>query len=200
MKSTELKRWLTKQGATFENGKGSHLHVHLNGRFSVLPMHNKEIGTGLLQKIKKTSGSNRKGETMRYPAKLTPDGRFTMVTFPDIPEAATQGESREEALQHAADALETGIDIYMEVGKLIPEPSAPKRGQVMVELPTSVSLKIALHNAMLTQQVRPAELAKRLDMPRQNVRRLLDRKHGTPVDSLVKALQALGKRVEVTVS
>jgi len=56
VKSTEFKRWLSKQGATFTPGKGSHLHVELNGNSSILPMHNKELGTGLVQNIKKQLG------------------------------------------------------------------------------------------------------------------------------------------------
>ena len=56
MKSTEFRRWLAEQGATFKAGKGSHLKVSLNGRNSVLPMHNKELGTGLIQAIKKQLG------------------------------------------------------------------------------------------------------------------------------------------------
>ena len=53
--SAEFKRWLEKQGCTFEPGKGGHLKVRLGQRFSVLPMHgsNKEIGKGLAEKIKK---------------------------------------------------------------------------------------------------------------------------------------------------
>jgi mRNA interferase HicA len=42
--SKELKHWLEKQGATFTPGRGSHLHVELNGKFSVLPMHGKDLG------------------------------------------------------------------------------------------------------------------------------------------------------------
>ena len=57
VKSSEFKRWLEKQGATFMSGKGSHLKVELAGRFSVMPMHkSKEIGTGLVAKIKKDLG------------------------------------------------------------------------------------------------------------------------------------------------
>jgi mRNA interferase HicA len=56
MKSSEFKRWLAEQGATFKAGKGSHLKVTFNGRHSVLPMHNKELGTGLVQAIKKQLG------------------------------------------------------------------------------------------------------------------------------------------------
>ena len=56
MKSSEFKRWLAEQGATFKAGKGSYLKVTLNDRQSVLPMHNKELGTGLVQTIKKQLG------------------------------------------------------------------------------------------------------------------------------------------------
>ena len=54
--SNEFKRWLAKQGATFEPGKGSHLKVFLNGRQSVLPMHASELKTGLVEGIKKQLG------------------------------------------------------------------------------------------------------------------------------------------------
>lgn len=58
MNSAEFKRWLEKQGATFEPGKGGHLKVFLDGRQSVLPMHGagKELGTGLVSSIKKQLG------------------------------------------------------------------------------------------------------------------------------------------------
>jgi mRNA interferase HicA len=55
MTSAELKRFLTRQGATFRPGKGSHLHVTLNGKFSVLPMHGKDLGN-LADAIKKQLG------------------------------------------------------------------------------------------------------------------------------------------------
>jgi mRNA interferase HicA len=60
MNAQELKRWLAKQGATFETHKGGsgHLTVRLGDRTSQLPMHGgrKELGTGLVQKIKKDLG------------------------------------------------------------------------------------------------------------------------------------------------
>lgn len=57
MNSKQFKRWLEKQGATFEQGKGSHLKVYLNGRQSVLPMHGKqELGKGLVATIKRQLG------------------------------------------------------------------------------------------------------------------------------------------------
>lgn len=58
MTSGELKRWLEKKGCTFLAGKGGHLHVVRGNRHSVLPIHgkNKELGTGLVQAIKKQLG------------------------------------------------------------------------------------------------------------------------------------------------
>jgi mRNA interferase HicA len=56
--STEFKRWLSKRGCRFEPGHGGHLIVRLGDRMTVLPMHGsgKELGTGLVQKIKKDLG------------------------------------------------------------------------------------------------------------------------------------------------
>jgi len=57
MDSKQFKKWLASQGATFQQGKGSHLKVFLDGKQSVLPMHGKqELGKGLENAIKKQLG------------------------------------------------------------------------------------------------------------------------------------------------
>lgn len=56
MKTSEFKRWLAQQGATFKPGKGGHLKVYLNGRQSVLPMHAGEAKKELVEAIKKQLG------------------------------------------------------------------------------------------------------------------------------------------------
>jgi mRNA interferase HicA len=58
MTAAQLRRWLATRGCTFEPGKGGHLVVRRNGRKSVLPMHGsrKELGTGLVEKIKRDLG------------------------------------------------------------------------------------------------------------------------------------------------
>jgi len=58
MTSQEFKRWLSKQGCTFEPGHGGHLTVRRGALLSTLPMHGKqkELGTGLVNKIKKDLG------------------------------------------------------------------------------------------------------------------------------------------------
>jgi mRNA interferase HicA len=60
MTSAELKRWLARQGCTFESSKAGtgHLTVRLGNRKTSLPMHGKgkELGKGLVEKIKKHLG------------------------------------------------------------------------------------------------------------------------------------------------
>jgi mRNA interferase HicA len=56
VKSSEFNRWLAAQGAIFTPAKGSHLRVELRGRVSILPMHSKELGKGLVETIKKQLG------------------------------------------------------------------------------------------------------------------------------------------------
>jgi mRNA interferase HicA len=58
--AAELRRWLAKQGCTLESHKGGsgHLIVIRGDRRSQLPMHGsrKELGTGLVSKIKRDLG------------------------------------------------------------------------------------------------------------------------------------------------
>jgi mRNA interferase HicA len=56
--SNQFKRWLKEQGCSFERGKGGHEIVRRGNKMSVLPRHgsSKELGTGLVQKIKKDLG------------------------------------------------------------------------------------------------------------------------------------------------
>ena len=138
---------------------------------------------------------------LRYPANFeaAEEGGY-VVTFPDIPEAITQGEDIEDALLHAADVLESALDFYIEDGLPIPVPSKPKRGQHLVELPASYAAKVLLLNEMAIQKVRPAELARRLKITRQEVNRLIDRHHVSKIDGIAGALKALGKNLELRVS
>jgi antitoxin HicB len=132
-----------------------------------------------------------------YPVNLRKDGKFILVTFPDIPEAITQGDNRAHALEMAAEALESAMDFYFEDRRAVPIPSKPKPGQALVELPPSVSAKVLLLNEMLRQKVRPAELARRLGTTPQEVNRLTNLRHATKIDRVDKALRALGKRLIV---
>ena len=130
-----------------------------------------------------------------YPVNLRKDGKFILVTFPDIPEAITQGNNRAHALEMAKEALETAMEFYFDDQRPVPPPSQPRRGQAVINLSPSVAAKVLLLNEMLRQRVRPSELARRIGTTKQEVNRLTNLRHSTKIDRIDAALQALGKRL-----
>ena len=136
---------------------------------------------------------------MRYPVIIEPDGSSFFVSFPDIPEALTQGETFEEALAMAKDALETALEFYFEDERTVPLPSKPKSGQPVVELSPTLWAKVLLLNEMIVQHVRPADLARKLAIRPQEVTRLMQLKHPTKIDTISNAFHAIGKTLELIV-
>lgn len=137
---------------------------------------------------------------MRYPARFdpAPDGGY-VVTFRDIPEAITQGDSEDEAAAMAADALLAAMEFYFEDRRAVPAPSGLEPGERLVELPASVWAKVLLLNAQLEAGVSNAELARRMGTRPQELQRVTDLAHTTKIDTIAQALQALGKRLTVSV-
>ena len=135
---------------------------------------------------------------LEYPAHLKADRKGGyVVTFRDIPEAITQGEDVEDSLKHAQEALETALQFYFDDRRAVPMPSAAKRGERFMFLPASESLKVLLLNEMVKQGVRPAELAKRMRISKQEVNRITTLRHPTKVDRIADALHALGRRLTI---
>lgn len=133
---------------------------------------------------------------LRYPITLTPDDNgTTLVGFPDFPEAHTFGETKDEAVARAVDALETAIEGYMRARRDIPAPSAT--AGLFVTLPALAGAKVDLYTLMRAQQVNKTELAKRLNVHLPQIDRLLDLHHGSKVDQLEAAAKALGRCVDL---
>lgn len=135
----------------------------------------------------------------KYPVKVQPDGGGYLATFRDIPEALAGGDTREGALAEAFTALIDAMDFYFEDERLVPKPSAAQDGEELLELPVSVATKVLLLNEMVIQKVRKGELAKRMDVRKQEVTRLFNLKHTTKIDTVQDAFKALGKTLEFRV-
>lgn len=132
---------------------------------------------------------------MRYPVTLEPDNGVYLVQFPDIPEALTQGGSREEALEMALDALVTSFEFYFEDSEKVPAPSAVTGDYV--EVPASVTAKVIMLNAFIDSGLTQIQLANAMGVKKQEVTRLFDLQHSTKIDTIQKALLALGKQLEL---
>jgi antitoxin HicB len=135
-----------------------------------------------------------------YPAALTPDpdGGFT-VTFRDVPEAITEGDTRDEALLRAEDALESALAMYVAAKEPLPSSEA-EADEVMVPLSALGMAKTALYDAMREQGVGRAELARRLRWHLPQVNRVLDLRHASRMEHVEAALAALGLRLIVDVA
>lgn len=120
-----------------------------------------------------------------------------MVTFEDIPEAITQGDTTAEALAQAADALEEAIAGRIRRGDPIPEPS-PAEDHHRVLVPAQTAAKAALYLALRETGTSRSELASRLGCDEKEVRRLLDPRHPSKLPRIQRALAALGKGLAVT--
>ena len=137
---------------------------------------------------------------MQYPATFTADedGGF-VVTFRDIPEAITQGDDEVDAVSMAKDALITAIEFYFDDKRAVPAASAPQGEDRLVTLPSSVAVKVLLLNEMIAQKVTASDLARRLGTVPQEINRLIDLQHATKIDTVERALGALGKRLELSI-
>jgi len=141
-----------------------------------------------------------------YPATFTPDpeahgseAQGYVVTFRDVPEAITEGETIEEAALHAVDALESALAMYVSAHENLPAVSAAEPGERMIPLSTLGTAKAALYDAMNEQCVGRAELARRLRWHLAQVNRVLDFRHASKMEQIEAALSVLGLRLVVDV-
>lgn len=135
-----------------------------------------------------------------YPCNLTPDveeGKGYIVTFPDVPEAITGAQTKEESLVLAEDALAVALGAYVENHEDIPIPSTAVDGQGLVALPSIVAAKLALYTAMRRQSITNVALAKRLGLSESAVRRLVNPNHRSHISSVEAALRAVGRGLVV---
>lgn len=135
-----------------------------------------------------------------YPATLTPNGEGGyIVTFRDVPEAITEIWDKNELKETATDCLVTAVDFYIEDHRLFPTPSKTKKDDVIIQLPISISAKILLLNTMVSGNIRPVDLAKKMGIKPQEVNRIIDTGHTTKIDTIAKALSVLGKNLQLSI-
>jgi antitoxin HicB len=138
---------------------------------------------------------------LAYTAKLTQDeeDRGYVVTFRDVPEAITQGETLDEALRNAADALAVALEFYAEDRRRFPKSSEPRPGEHLITLPALVAAKLELYRRMRETGTTRAALARMFGVDERAVRGLLASKHRSHIGQIEAALAKLGKRLEISV-
>ena len=72
----------------------------------------------------------------------TEENGWTLVRFPGIPEALTEGESEDQARAHALDCLLAALEGYIKEGRPLPRTGAAHSGADRVVLPSLVTAKL----------------------------------------------------------
>ena len=136
----------------------------------------------------------------QYPVLLMPaDEGGYVVTCRDLPELVTQGETVDDALEQAADAMDEVFAAYLTEGVDFPQASKAKRREHLVAPPAETVAKAALSVAMRQAGISKVQLAKRLGVDEKEVRRLLDPHYGSKLPRIAKAMGLLGQRLVIGV-
>lgn len=140
---------------------------------------------------------------MQYRAKFIEDGDGYIVTFPDVPEAMTHGESRAEARNNAVEALDLALlGAYFALGHDFPKVSrlSGKGGSYeWIALSPSAIAKMAFIDAFKASGMTRVALAAKLGKSEAEVRRMLNPTYGSKINTIEAGLRALGRRLLVTV-
>lgn len=134
---------------------------------------------------------------VRYAALFAeqPEGGYT-VTFPDFPEAITEGDSRQEAMFHAIEVLTLCLEQRLEEGEETPTGKSVKGG-IWIEPSAAVQTAIQIRQARRAQGKTLADLARALDTSWPTAQRLESPKANPTLHQLERAAAALGLRLVV---
>lgn len=137
---------------------------------------------------------------VRYAAVLTrqPEGGYT-VTFPDIPEAITEGDTRDAALFNAAEVLSLAMEQRIIDGDPLP-PASKVKGGVWVEPEATVQAAVLMRRAREAQGKTLADMARALNTSWPSAQRLEQPGSNPTLRQLERAAAALGKRLVVELS
>jgi len=123
------------------------------------------------------------------------DKRYT-VFFPDLAEAATEGETLEEAYFNAAEVLTLTLEGRVDEGIEIPRPSHPKKNAKLIA--PSARAQAALLIRWAKGDYTTAEIARALDTSWPAVSRLEDLHHWPNLRQLERAAAAIGQKLVIS--
>lgn len=132
---------------------------------------------------------------IEYPAIFDPadEGGYT-ITFPDFPEAISEGDTLEEANYNAIEVLDLTLKSRMEDNEVIPLPHFESGANVHMIAP-DVNIQAALLVKLNRGDKKFSDLARTLGTSWPAVSRLEDPKHWPSLRQLDKIAAALGKRL-----
>ncbi len=135
---------------------------------------------------------------MKYVYTLERDGDAWLVRFPDVPEALTGVADPDSEREAIADCLITALAAYAAGGEPFPPARRQSGAAGSITVPALIQAKLALMRAMAEEGIGLRELARRMGCDPKQVHRLLDLDHRSRIGEIERALQFLGRSLDVT--
>src|SRR3990167_2692324 len=133
---------------------------------------------------------------LSYGAQIQPDGAGYLVTFRDIENAFTYGETLDEAIFNAQEVLDLMLLDRLAKDAEIPMPSKLKNGEIVITPSPEVVAPALLHIMRMLESRTMADIARTMGVAYQSYQRIESGKNLT-MKSLKKAALALGSIVEI---
>lgn len=136
---------------------------------------------------------------MEYIAKLRQEDGHWLVDFPDCPGCQTFGDTKQEALAMAAEALEGWLETQLDHGE-VPRRPRPHRGGVAI--PVAPGLDVAIQLRWLRDELglTQAQLARQVGVTQQQIAKLERSGSNPTIRTLAQLTDRLGARFLVEVS
>ncbi len=133
-------------------------------------------------------------------ARMEPgDRKGVVVSFPDVPEAVTEGRDYAEASSMAEEALGLALLTYPLRGLPLPKAHASGKKLVAISPSPDVAVKLGVLDAVRAAGMTKSDFARLIGKDEREARRILDPRHPTKLPTLASALTRLGKRLVIAV-
>ncbi len=132
-----------------------------------------------------------------YGACIKPDGNGFIVTFRDLSNVFSCGETHEEAIFNAAEALD-GVLLEMIAENLdIPLPSVAQANEQTISVSPEVAAPVMLHILRLDVGQTIANIAQAMEVKYQTYQRMEKTGNHLTLKNLKRAARAMGATVEL---
>lgn len=136
---------------------------------------------------------------IKYPARVEKDEPGFYAKFIDIPSISTNGETMEELMEMAEDALNETIAYMMSDNMEIPEPSDIQGEDIIyVELLPEVALPLSIKKTRKKLRASQGKIAQRIKVPYQSYQRWERAEKFNPtLKTLQRIAKALNKKIVI---
>jgi len=137
---------------------------------------------------------------MDYTAKVTKEGKYRLVEFPDCPGCQTFGEPGDDLTALASGALAGWLEAHLSRDEAPPRPKKRRAipGSLLaVEVPPTLAIRLMLRWAREDAHLSQAELAKRIGVSQQALAKLEGPRANPTIGTLTAVARGLGRRLSI---